>query len=465
VRLLFDAGADIHAASGPEGHKYTALMGAAMSECCSTVVDVLLRAGADPCVVTSPSCKTALHLAAEQGLAESCEKLLTGAATLLEMKDTAGNTASMPAASDATSDVLQLFIRHGANVNAVNVKMQTALIAASLDRPAEIASCLLDAGADVNAIDSQGHSALLAAAQSDDSALVHLLLDHGADINIKDSHDQNALYFAVCQGHVQMIETLINCKLSITAINDDGQTLLMSAAASEQTTAAEWLIEHGVAVNAASKAGYTALHYASCSCDDITMTELLLAHGAEANMCSVNGNAALAVVANHGNLKCVRVLIAAGADVNSANRDGISSLHAAIMEHHGNIAIVLLERGATVVMNSVLPVQCSQSIDGCGNCCCIGLTALMMCTTVDTVKVLLTAGADANIANDAGDTCLHLAVRHKLIAPVVCLLIKAGVDLHAVNNDGKTAAQIAHDKGNALIEQLLYRAATQQQGH
>jgi hypothetical protein len=47
----------------------------------------------------------------------------------------------------------------------------------------------------------------------------------------------------------------------------------------------------------------------------------------------------------------------------------------------------------------------------------------------------------------------------------VCLLIKAGADLRAVNNVGKTAAQAAHDKGNTLIEQLLIRAAQQQEEH
>jgi ankyrin repeat protein len=45
---------------------------------------------------------------------------------------------------------------------------------------------------------------------------------------------------------------------------------------------------------------------------------------------------------------------------------------------------------------------------------------------------------------------------------MLCLLIKAGADLHAVNNEGKTAAQLAHDKGHTLIEQLLNRAAQQQ---
>jgi ankyrin repeat protein len=83
----------------------------------------------------------------------------------------------------------------------------------------------------------------------------------------------------------------------------------------------------------------------------------------------------------------------------------------------------------------------------------------MMSTTVDTVKTLLAAGADVHVSNAAGDTCLHKAARHGLSAPVVCLLIKAGVNLHALNKKSKTAAQVARQYGNKLIEQLLNRAA------
>jgi hypothetical protein len=56
-----------------------------------------------------------------------------------------------------------------------------------------------------------------------------------------------------------------------------------------------------------------------------------------------------------------------------------------------------------------------------------------------------------------------MAVKHNCKVPVIYLLIKAGIELHAVNNDGQTAAQIAHDRGFTLIEQLLNRAAQQQE--
>eukprot|EP00953_Heterococcus_sp_UTEX-ZZ885_P041914 21348-Heterococcus_DN1.PRE.1 len=79
-------------------------------------------------------------------------------------------------------------------------------------------------------------------------------------------------------------------------------------------------------------------------------------------------------------------------------------------------------------------------------------------TQAATVKVLLAAGADVHVTTSTRDTCLHVAARHSLPVPVVCLLITAGVGLHAVNNHGKTAAQLAYDTGNTLTEQLLIKA-------
>jgi ankyrin repeat protein len=211
-------------------------------------------------------------------------------------------------------------------------------------------------------------------------------------------------------------------------------------------------------VNAADNNGYTALHFAaeSSECDDAPMIELLLASGADVHMCTVDGRTALDKAAFKGNLQCAKALIAAGADVNHTNSTGGSVLHTALIDSRAAVVQLLLEHGATAVVNSVIPLMSSDGVAW------YGLTALMMCTTVDTMKLLLAAGADAHVSNNLGDTCLHAAVVRKHPVPAVCLLVKAGADLHAVNSNGKTAAQLAHDDGNTLIEQILNRPAQQE---
>jgi ankyrin repeat protein len=78
---------------------------------------------------------------------------------------------------------------------------------------------------------------------------------------------------------------------------------------------------------------------------------------------------------------------------------------------------------------------------------------------VATVKLVLAAGASTRTAYNRGNTCLHVAAAHKQPAPVICLLIKTGADITAVNSDGMIAAEVAHEHGNLLAEALLKRAA------
>jgi ankyrin repeat protein len=113
---------------------------------------------------------------------------------------------------------------------------------------------------------------------------------------------------------------------------------------------------------------------------------------------------------------------------------------------------LLLEHGADAVLNTMQFVVVDEHST---------LSAVMVCNNSATLKLLLTAGADVHAVTSSGDTCLHIAARHNYSAPVVCLLIKAGADMHAVNSAGKTAAEVAHDTGNTLTEQLLNRAAQQ----
>jgi ankyrin repeat protein len=412
VRLMVNAEADINAkTAGPDGDERTALMCAAELRCCSTVSDVLLQAGADACLRSSRSQMTALHFAAWRGLAECCELLITRADTLLEVRDADGVTALVRTSQHGHLRTVQL---------------------------------LIDRGADVNAVSFYGCSALTAAAQTGNVAVVQLLLDHGADISAAADKGHNALCRAAHAGHVTMMEFLVQHGLSVHAVDSKGNTLLIIAVCARQKAAAEWLIRQGVPVNAVNETSSTALHNAcgSSSGDDAAMIELLLANGADVRRHADAQITALDVAAHHGNVRCARVLLAAGADVNNTISGGYRSLHTAIIENHAAVVKLLLEHGATEVMNEIVPTKCTG-----GSVCCKSMTALMLCFEVDTLKVLLAAGADVHVTNDVGDTCLHVAAKHNWKAPMLCLLIKAGADLHAVNNEGKTAAQLAHDRG------------------
>jgi ankyrin repeat protein len=63
-------------------------------------------------------------------------------------------------------------------------------------------------------------------------------------------------------------------------------------------------------------------------------------------------------------VQCARALIAAGADVNHCDLN-MTSLHTAFKEHHAALLQLLLENGATAVMNRVLPLKCFTEAHCC----------------------------------------------------------------------------------------------------
>jgi uncharacterized protein len=168
------------------------------------------------------------------------------------------------------------------------------------------------------------------------------------------------------------------------------------------------------------------------------MTALLLQHGADANGAGSDGDTPLLGAAIRGDVSSGRVLIDAGADAAVVTPPGFTYLHGAAHGEHPEMLQLLLDcGGAAAVIDSVFPL--------CG--CCGDRSALMMCKQPTELKLLLAAVADVHMTTHRGNTALHVAAAHGHPASVLCLLIKAGVDLRAENSAGKTAAQVAVDSG------------------
>jgi ankyrin repeat protein len=397
VKLLVEAGADIDAKLIADNGAYsTALTCANARDCCAEVLRAVLQNGAHVLQQPFPAhANTALHKAAAAGRTENCELLMAAESSLIHVKDADGLIALMHAASFGTVDTVEKLIQFGADrLTVSNIKITPIMAACTFGR-IDIPALLITYGADVNAVLRDGSSALLPAVQRNSTALLQLLLEHGADISATNSKGQTVLFNATEAGNVEMMELLVQHGLSTTAIDCDDITLLMKAAANGQKLAAEWLLQHGVDVNASDNDGCTALHCATLnSCDDVAMIELLLTNGADVHKRSLHDRTALDLAAQSGHLHSVKTLIAAGADTTSGDSHGATSLHLAVLSSQSAVVQLLLEHGATAVMNNVLPVSCSEYTPYCS-----GLTALTLCENTQTVKMLLSAGADVHVVS------------------------------------------------------------------
>ena len=80
--------------------------------------------------------------------------------------------------------------------------------------------------------------------------------------------------------------------------------------------------------------------------------------------------------------------------------------------------------------------------------------------TYDAVRSLVLDMPTLIRYRDAGsNNALHSAAKHGKAVPLICALIKEGVDPTARNRAGQTPADVAREAGHALQTTLLDRAA------
>jgi ankyrin repeat protein len=137
--------------------------------------------------------------------------------------------ALITAARHGDLDVAKQLLDQGASVHATDERGVTALIAASYENQVELARILVDAGADVNLQDRTRQSAYLIATSDDYLDLLLLTLASGADVHRTDSYNGTGLIRAADRGHVDIIRELLRTDINVDHVNRLGWTALLEA--------------------------------------------------------------------------------------------------------------------------------------------------------------------------------------------------------------------------------------------
>jgi ankyrin repeat protein len=186
VQALLNAGASVDSELRPG---WTPLAGAAWNGQI-TIVKLMLERG-----VKQETKDGALTSAACDGGTELVDLLLDNGANVNARTATDdngfGDSALILASQRGHLRTVEALLSRGARVNQVNRFGETALMLASLAGHAEIVRVLLQNGANPNARDVDGATALIVAANDYD--LAKTLVDSGADLSVKDKQGMTAL--------------------------------------------------------------------------------------------------------------------------------------------------------------------------------------------------------------------------------------------------------------------------------
>jgi len=377
--LLIRSGARVSTANR-EG--VTPLQLAAMNGSAS-MIDKLLKAGAEANAALTPSGDTALMMAARTGTPEAITVLLEAGANVNAKESWGGTTALMWAASEQHAAAVKLLLDHGADVNArsnfvaaangrgfegrtpavpkAEQKVEefasgwlTPLMFAAREGDLESARLLVNAGANVNAIAGDGKDALGLAIFNGNYDFASFLIDSKSDVNHADTQGFTPLFWAVDRRNM---ETAPNFPWMITADPLPLIKKLLDAGANPNA-----LVNN--TPRARMRAGSprivfaTALMRAAFSAD-LELVKMLLSYKGDPKIISSDGETMIEAAAGLGfiqgyskgktaaeRLEVVKLFVGLGADVNQADDYGITPLMVA--GNMGDTAVIqyLVDAGA-----------------------------------------------------------------------------------------------------------------------
>jgi ankyrin repeat protein len=245
-------------------------------------------------------------------------------------RDLEGNTPLHYA--KVSSDLVEVFLAHGADINDLNLRRETLLHLASSDPSrASLVGMLIERGADINLKDIQGQTPLFLAVRCSSLKAMEVLLEHGADPNClpnsglsmiqmaisRRSADQtdlllrfgadlgkfneqgrSAMHFCALFGHLKLMEIMIQHGASINEPDEHGRTPLMEAVVGHSIKAVDFLLNHGANVYAVDEDGQTALHLLTAvhGAKWTDIIQLLVRHGADMEALDKEGRSPLSIL-------------------------------------------------------------------------------------------------------------------------------------------------------------------------
>jgi len=412
---------------------------------------------------------TALYIAAVLGHLPSC-KVLASSGASLEAANDLGYTPLMAAIEGDHEDVIDFFLKSGANVNPDAIATMEVeglggafpLYTATRKENLAVIKKLLKREADVNRTAPNGWTPLKSAAQQGSFEIVKVLLDAGADPNIADDTNYTPLMNAVSGEHEDIVKILLkfnadpNVQSGENPEDDDwepGRSALMDAAVSGNIAIARELLKSGANPNLLNSKGRTALHSAVIS-GNADMVALLLKSGAAPNVFGTDDE----------KMSALDLALRRWASEDEDDRAGGVSdvlelmLKKGLPSDRGSLqetALDLVTEGHLEVVELCrkhgISVDANYSKNGASQ---LFIIAAIGDDRLQAAELLLKIGADPNYKSPAGLSVLSLATRNGAVR-LAELLLKAGANVMDRNSANVLAYDLAVIYGHDELIDLL----------
>jgi ankyrin repeat protein len=362
VRLLLESGAPVNIKT----EKGKIELWFAVDKQHTEIVELLLKYKASPTLSNNEGI-TSLQLAACLGNYEIITLLLQQFISRKDLSD-----ALCGACESGYSQIVELLITKGADVNHKVTDRYTPLHIASLYRHFSIVELLLSKGANIEITDIHGHTPLHFAVIKNQPLTVEFLLTKGADINRGVHEGFTPIHIAAYKGYKEITEILLkyNARLDVFT-REKRYTPLKLAQESNHDEIVQLLLSHNpkearavqptpnntVAKRNNRNVPETTITYAASTdikgtglyhmviSNDFNGVEFLLKLGANPNV-PVNESLPLTLAARSNNIRLAQLLLEYGADVNGTTTNKFfTPLSMAYFARNKEMCRLLLERG------------------------------------------------------------------------------------------------------------------------
>lgn len=464
VRCLIESGANVNQ---KDRFGITALMEAVSGRVDSSLetIKLLINAGAN---INDSS---ALEIAVEKKSDSRVRLLVEHGAKINSTKeaeeifDVLWNAAWNKNTKGNVTQILEYLTQAGLfRTGASKEKMLASAMYGGRDEHTEIARFLIRSGANIKCLQEELHHFFSNAVRKSNFGTLALIVKSG----LKSQHldFEYELHTAAKYGHIEIVKLLIESGASIDTakayVQQEEMTRNIAHWASsylEHERGAHLLecMRQSANLSHGKKDHHLALLHAATFGDTETALRLINQERVDIDTIDEDGRTPIIISAIYNHINVVKILVAAGADVNRVDTKGCSALSYALLSGT-DIAPLLIDLGANVnnvnvegctplmfAVAQMRDIETISSIIERGASVNIkrsdGNTALIDAVRIgyeDAIKILLDANAQTNAINDEGWSAL-MGAAYRWDVSIMGLLIDAGANVNAKNNEGETA--------------------------